>query len=90
MNFYLRSCQYSAVCCSPVETDLVTDQLVEPVNTFQLLLCLLLLNTQFVSFAPVTLYFVFSVSTLILYWAWFIYLKYAMGENEASKEVNMW
>ena len=37
-----------------------------------------------------TLYFVFSVSTLILYWAWFIYLKYAMGENEASKEVNMW
>ena len=37
-----------------------------------------------------TLYFVFSVSTLILYWAWFVYLKYAMGESEASKEVNMW
>ena len=36
-----------------------------------------------------TLYFVFSVSTLILYWAWFVYLKYAMGESEASKEVNM-
>jgi len=35
-----------------------------------------------------TLYFVFSVSTLILYWAWFIYLKYAMGENEASKEMS--
>ena len=36
-----------------------------------------------------TLYFVFSLSTLILYWAWFVYLKYAMGESEASKEVNM-
>ena len=34
-----------------------------------------------------TLYFVFSLSTLILYWAWFVYLKYAMGESEASKEV---
>ena len=39
---------------SPVEADLVADQLVEPVNTFQLLLCLLLFNTKFVSFAPVT------------------------------------
>ena len=36
-----------------------------------------------------TLYFVFSVSTLVLYWAWFVYLKYAMGESEASKEVNI-
>ena len=36
-----------------------------------------------------TLYFVFSVSTLILYWAWFVYLKYAMGESEASKEVGL-
>ena len=36
-----------------------------------------------------TLYFVLSVSTLLLYWAWFVYLKYAMGESEASKEVNI-
>ena len=35
-----------------------------------------------------TLYFVLSISTVLLHWAWFVYLKYAMQESEASKEVN--
>ena len=45
--------------------------------------------TYHVARSHLTLYFVLSVSTLLLYWAWFVYLKYAMGESEASKEVNI-
>ena len=37
----------------------------------------------------VTLFFIFSISVLVLYWVWFGYLKYGKGESEASKEVIM-
>ena len=50
---------------------------------------ILMHSSKHESRSHLTLYFVFSVSTLILYWAWFVYLKYAMGESEASKEVSM-
>ena len=50
---------------------------------------ILMHSSKHESRSHLTLYFVFSVSTLILYWAWFVYLKYAMGESEASKEVNL-
>ena len=39
--------------------------------------------------ATVTLFFILSMAVLVLYWAWFGYLKYGMGEREASKEVTM-
>ena len=37
--------------------------------------------------ATVTLFFILSMAVLVLYWAWFGYLKYGMGDGEASKEV---
>ena len=37
--------------------------------------------------ATVTLFFILSMAVLVLYWAWFGYLKYGMGDEEASKEV---
>ena len=37
--------------------------------------------------ATVTLFFILSMALLVLYWAWFGYLKYCMGDEEASKEV---
>lgn len=47
----------------------------------------LMYSSKHESRSHLTLYFVLSVSTLLLYWAWFVYLKYGVGENEASKEV---
>ena len=38
--------------------------------------------------ATVTLFFILSMAVLVLYWAWFGYLKYGMGDGEASGEVN--
>ena len=38
--------------------------------------------------ATVTLFFILSMAVLVLYWAWFGYLKYGMGDGEVSKEVN--
>ena len=35
----------------------------------------------------VGLYFTLTCGLLLLYWLWFIYLKYAVMETEASKEV---
>jgi len=35
-----------------------------------------------------TVFFVLSISTVLLHWAWFVYLKYAMEESEASKEMS--
>ena len=35
-----------------------------------------------------TLFFILSMAVLVLYWAWFGYLKYGMGDEEASKEVS--
>ena len=32
-------------------------------------------------------FFVLSFATVILYWAWFFYLKYVIKESEANKEV---
>ena len=37
--------------------------------------------------ATVTLFFILSMAVLVLYWAWFGYLKYGIGDGEASKEV---
>ena len=37
--------------------------------------------------ATVTLFFILSMAVLVLYWAWFGYLKYGMGDGEGSKEV---
>lgn len=48
----------------------------------------LMYSSKHSSRSHLTLYFVLSVSTLLLYWAWFVYLKYAMGESEASKEMS--
>ena len=36
---------------------------------------------------PVLSFLILSLSVLVLYWAWFVYLKYAQGESEASNEV---
>ena len=47
----------------------------------------LMYSSKHESRSHLTLYFVLSVSTLLLYWSWFVYLKYGVGENEASKEV---
>ena len=47
----------------------------------------LMYSSKHESRSHLTLYFVLSISTLLLYWAWFVYLKYGVGENEASKEV---
>ena len=38
--------------------------------------------------AAVTLFFILSMAVLVLYWAWAGYLKYGVGDGEASKEVN--
>ena len=38
--------------------------------------------------ATVTLFFILSMAVLVLYWAWFGFLKYGMGDGEASKEVS--
>ena len=38
--------------------------------------------------ATVTLFFILSMAVLVLYWAWFGYLKYGMEDGEASKEVS--
>ena len=35
----------------------------------------------------VTMFFILSMAVLVLYWVWFAYLKYGVGESEASKEV---
>ena len=37
--------------------------------------------------AAITLFFILSISVLLLYWVWWGYLKYGKGESEASKEV---
>ena len=37
--------------------------------------------------ATLTLFFILSMATLVLYWAHFAYLKYGLGDGEASKEV---
>ena len=37
--------------------------------------------------ATVTLFFILSMAVLVLYWAQWAYLKYGMGESEASQEV---
>jgi len=39
-------------------------------------------NSQFVG-----LYFTLTFGLVIIYWLWFIYLKYGICETEASKEV---
>ena len=49
----------------------------------------LMYSSKHESRSHLTLYFVLSVSTLLLYWSWFVYLKYGVGENEASKEVKL-
>ena len=49
----------------------------------------LMYSSKHESRSHLTLYFVLSVSTLLLYWSWFVYLKYGVGENEASKEVTL-
>lgn len=49
---------------------------------------MLLYSAKHSSRPHLTLYFVLSVSTLALHWTWFLYLKYGVGENEASKEVS--
>lgn len=48
----------------------------------------LMYSSKHESRSHLTLYFVLSVSTLLLYWSWFVYLKYGVGENEASKEMS--
>merc|ERR1719251_363223 len=48
----------------------------------------LMYSSKHESRSHLTLYFVLSVSTLLLYWAWFVYLKYGVGKNEASKEMS--
>ena len=60
--------------------------------SFLLTHLVLMYSSKHESRSHLTLYFVLSVSTLLLYWAWFVYLKYAVGESEASKEVrpNNW
>ena len=55
--------------------------------SFLLTHLVLMYSSKHESRSHLTLYFVLSVSTLLLYWAWFVYLKYAVGESEASKEV---
>ena len=37
--------------------------------------------------AVVRIFFILSMASLTLYWAWFGYLKYGVGDGEASKEV---
>ena len=56
--------------------------------SFLLTHALLMHSSKHESRSHLTLYFVLSISTLLLYWIWFAYLKYAMAESEASKEVN--
>ena len=36
---------------------------------------------------PLTLFLILSLATMAVYWLWFLYLKYAKMESEASKEV---
>ena len=55
--------------------------------SFLLTHLVLMYSSKHESRSHLTLYFVLSISTLLLYWAWFVYLKYAVGESEASKEV---
>jgi len=56
--------------------------------SFLLTHLVLMYSSKHESRSHLTLYFVLSVSTLLLYWAWFVYLKYAVGESEASKEMS--
>ena len=80
-----------AVLCTLSPLSLVYFRYVDIVLGLSFLVSHLVLmhSSKHESRSHLTLYFVFSVSTLILYWAWFVYLKYAMGESEASKEVTM-
>jgi len=56
--------------------------------SFLLTHALLMHSSKHESRSHLTLYFVLSISTLLLYWIWFAYLKYAMAESEASKEMS--
>lgn len=55
--------------------------------SFLLTHAVLMHSSKHESKSNLTIYFVLSVFTLLLYWFWFAYLKYAMAESEASKEV---
>ena len=37
----------------------------------------------------IVFFFIVSCAVVFLYWVWFIYLKYGMGEREASEEVTV-
>ena len=39
--------------------------------------------------AALSLFFILSLSLLVLYWVWFSYLKYGKGESEAAEEVSL-
>ena len=36
---------------------------------------------------PLALFLILSLATMAVFWLWFLYLKYAKMESEASKEV---